>query len=75
MPLYSVWKPAVSSDSASIRSNGVRFISAEAATRKTKNPSGCSTMNGSCCASTTSTSDMLPAKSSTPASETIIGTS
>ena len=28
IPLYSVWKPATSSDSASGMSNGVRFVSA-----------------------------------------------
>src|SRR5215216_941106 len=35
--LYSVWYPAMSSDSASGRSNGSRFVSANAATRKMKN--------------------------------------
>src|SRR5215207_8265013 len=35
MPLYSVWKPAASSDSASIRSNGVRFVSAMPEIKKT----------------------------------------
>ena len=35
--LYSVWYPAMSSDSASGRSNGKRFVSANAATMKTKN--------------------------------------
>src|SRR5437588_12037649 len=42
-PLYSVWKPAVSSDSASGRSNGARLVSATMATAKMKNairPSG-----------------------------------
>src|SRR5579864_8554882 len=42
-PLYSVWKPAVSSDSASGRSKGARFVSATIATAKMKNairPSG-----------------------------------
>src|SRR5439155_1042459 len=36
MPLYSVAKPMTSSDSASGRSNGVRFPSASAATKKMK---------------------------------------
>src|SRR6201998_4951310 len=36
-PEYSVWKPAVSSDSASGRSNGARLVSATMATAKTKN--------------------------------------
>src|SRR5271167_3077250 len=42
-PLYSVWKPAVSSDSASARSNGARLVSATMATAKMKKatrPSG-----------------------------------
>src|ERR1051325_708381 len=42
-PLYSVWNPATSSDSASGRSNGVRLVSATIATAKMKNatsPSG-----------------------------------
>src|SRR5687767_13863476 len=34
--LYSVWYPAMSSDSASGRSKGSRFVSAKAATRKMK---------------------------------------
>src|SRR5215470_5147488 len=37
MPEYSVAKPATSSDSASGRSNGVRFPSASADTKNTKN--------------------------------------
>jgi len=37
MPEYSVWKPAVSSDSASARSKGPRFISAVLAIRKSTN--------------------------------------
>src|SRR5579864_7520150 len=42
-PLYSVWKPAVNSDSASGKSNGARLVSATIATAKMKNaisPSG-----------------------------------
>src|SRR5207249_10724157 len=38
---YSVWKPATSSDSASGKSNGTRFVSATAATKKQKNPKIC----------------------------------
>src|SRR5713101_6709341 len=38
---YSVWKPATSSDSASGRSKGTRFVSATAATKKQKNPRNC----------------------------------
>src|SRR5262245_34632586 len=37
-PLYSVKYPATNSDSASGRSNGVRFDSAAAATMKSRNP-------------------------------------
>src|ERR1700730_17524620 len=36
-PLYSVWNPAVNSDSASARSKGARFVSATMATAKIKN--------------------------------------
>src|ERR1700682_6828335 len=36
-PLYSVWNPAVSSDSASGRSKGARLVSATMATAKIKN--------------------------------------
>src|SRR5690349_9197822 len=36
-PLYSVWKPAVSSDSASGKSKGARLVSATMATANTKN--------------------------------------
>src|SRR5258708_2064850 len=35
-PLYSVWKPAVNSDSASARSKGARLVSATMATAKMK---------------------------------------
>src|SRR5579862_4022254 len=35
-PLYSVWKPATSSDSASGRSKGARLVSATMATANTK---------------------------------------
>ncbi len=41
MALYSVWKPAMSSDSASGRSNGSRLVSANEAIRKTKKPRIC----------------------------------
>src|SRR5712672_331907 len=37
-PLYSVWKPAVNSDSASARSKGARLVSATIETAKMKNP-------------------------------------
>src|SRR5437762_1420387 len=41
MPEYSVAKPATISESASVRSNGVRFASAVAAMKKIRKPSGC----------------------------------
>src|ERR1700688_861545 len=54
-PLYSVWNPAVNSDSASARSKGARFVSATMATAKIKNaisPRGKNLkMNHSPCAS------------------------
>src|SRR6202011_965671 len=37
-PLYSVWNPAVNSDSASGRSNGARLVSATMAIAKIPNP-------------------------------------
>src|SRR6202140_5524642 len=37
-PLYSVWNPAVNSDSASGKSKGARFVSAPMATAKIKKP-------------------------------------
>src|SRR3972149_11287048 len=40
MPLYSVWKPATSSVSASGRSKGTRFVSASAAMKNTTKASG-----------------------------------
>ena len=40
MPEYSVAKPATISESASVRSNGVRFASAVAAMAKIRKPSG-----------------------------------
>src|SRR3972149_3654242 len=40
MPLYSVWKPEERVPSSSGRSKGMRFISAIAAMRKTKNHTG-----------------------------------
>src|SRR5207253_5598939 len=41
IPEYSVAKPATISESASVRSNGVRFASAVAAMKKISAPSGC----------------------------------
>src|SRR5882672_4909947 len=39
-PLYSVWNPATSSDSASGRSNGARFVSATPQIKKSTKASG-----------------------------------
>ena len=44
IPEYSVAKPATISESASVRSNGVRFASAVAAMKKIRNASGCCQM-------------------------------
>ena len=41
IPEYSVAKPATISESASVRSNGVRFASAVAAMKKISAPRGC----------------------------------
>ncbi len=41
MPEYSVANPATISESASVRSNGVRLASAVAAMKKMSTPSGC----------------------------------
>src|SRR5262245_35169282 len=40
-PLYSVWKPATSSDSASGKSNGARLVSATPHIKKRMNATGC----------------------------------
>src|SRR6185369_4939486 len=40
-PLYSVWKPATSSDSASGKSKGARFVSATPHIQKRMNAMGC----------------------------------
>src|SRR5438874_7408591 len=62
-PEYSVWNPAVSSDSASGKSNGARLVSATIATANTKkaiSPSGKNLkMNQVCCASCACTSPIM----------------
>src|SRR5207244_12453544 len=67
--LYSVWYPAMSSPSASGRSNGSRLVSANAATMKMKNPSDSGNtfhVNSDCdCVAITSVSVTLPASNST----------
>src|SRR5271165_6929497 len=62
-PLYSVWKPATSSDSASGRSNGARLVSATIAMAKianARNPSGKNLkMNQTCCCCCASTMPII----------------
>src|SRR6266404_3839700 len=41
MLLYSTWKPATNSFSASGKSNGTRFVSANPAIKKIRNPTIC----------------------------------
>src|SRR5258708_5386163 len=48
MPLYSVWKPPVSSCSASGMSNGARLVSARLPMKKMTNASGCTNANHRC---------------------------
>src|SRR5436305_15202420 len=48
-PEYSIWYPATSSFSASVKSNGVRFNSAIEAMKKMINATGCSKINQPCC--------------------------
>ena len=45
MPLYSVWKPPVSSCSASGMSNGARLVSASPPMKKMTNATGCTNAN------------------------------
>src|SRR5229473_7312829 len=79
---YSVWKPATSSDSASGRSKGTRFVSATAATKKQKNPRSCGQMfqlkippqpkiPGPDCASIIFFKLKLPAISNTPTTDIV----
>jgi len=64
MAEYSVWYPVTSSDSASARSNGSRFVSAKAEITKRKNerPSGRASQSpiSPCCVQTTCVSVTLP---------------
>ena len=48
MPLYSVWKPPVSSCSASGMSNGARLVSARLPMMKMPNANGCTNANQTC---------------------------
>ncbi len=72
MPLYSVQKPATSSDSASGRSNGVRLPSASAATKKTKNAVNVKgSWNRNHCHGAQPWARMMPCMLSVPVSSTI----
>src|SRR5207247_2617728 len=73
---YSVWNPATSSDSASGRSNGVRFVSASAASMNMMKATGWKATNHTfSCALTMSTIESEPASSSTPTVEIPIASS
>ena len=65
--LYSVWYPAISSDSASGRSNGSRLVSAKPEIRKMKNErkSGSTYQSPTCCSWMIAAKLTLPARSST----------
>src|SRR5581483_9526610 len=71
-PLYSVWKPATSSDSASGRSKGARLVSATMATAKMKKATRCSGKNlkrnqTCCCCCALTISIMLSVPVAAPA--------
>src|SRR3989338_3863962 len=79
MLLYSVWKPATSSVSASGRSKGARLVSATPLMKKQRKATNCGKMNQrgttplQCpdWASTISSSDSVPASSKTPMTESV----
>ena len=79
MPEYSVAKPATISESASVRSNGVRFASAVAAMKKIRAPSGCwktyQSVNQPPWFRTIWLSDMVPARRSSPTTDRVSGIS
>src|SRR3989338_4757174 len=63
MPLYSVWKPATSSDSASGMSKGVRLTSATPLRKNVRQPAkpqGVATNHRPACASTMPVSESVP---------------
>ena len=75
-PLYSTNGPPTISDSAEYTSKGVRPTSASPATKKTMNPSGWMTMNGTVrCASTTTTKLIESASIATVSTVMMIGIS
>ena len=79
MPEYSVAKPATISESASVRSNGVRFASAVAAMKKMSAPSGCwkmyQSVNQPCWFSTRVFKLIVPASSISPTTDNASGIS
>src|SRR5689334_25008827 len=79
VPEYSVAKPATISESASVRSNGVRFASAVAAMKKISAPSGCwkmyQSVNQPCWLSTIWLRLIVPASSSSPTTDSVSGIS
>ena len=76
IPEYSVWNPATSSDSASARSNGGRFVSASAQMRKITNAGNCgSTYQIVVCASTIALIRTCPLNISTAMIARLIATS
>ena len=79
MPEYSVAKPATISESASVRSNGVRFASAAAAMKKISAPSGWRKMyqsvNQPDCCSTMTFRLNVPASRIRPTTDSVSGIS
>src|SRR3989449_9333037 len=77
MPEYSVSHPATSSDSASGRSNGVRFVSARAEMKYRANENGSTSTftSGPACERVMSTIDSEPTTRTTETSASICGTS
>src|ERR1035437_6680376 len=79
IPEYSVAKPATSSESASVMSNGVRLASAVAAMKKMSAASGCLKMNQSRaepdCERTMWFMLIVPARMTTPTAESVNGIS
>ena len=79
IPEYSVAKPATISWSASVMSNGVRFASAVAAMKKIRAPSGCcqryQSRNEPACCSTIELRLIVPARRTTPTTDSVSGIS
>src|SRR5947208_11578558 len=78
MPLYSVWKPPVSSCSASGRSKGARLVSASPPISTRTNASGCAKTYQTCwlyCALTMPTMLSVPATRITLTSVSVTATS